>query len=72
MLKLTFVEMEVSKFGQFISVLSSVFPILLLLNISPSSSNYREVHLLDLKYQAKYDEINQKRAQVMCMIVLGP
>ena len=64
MLKLTFVEMEVSKFGQFISVLSSVFPILLLLNIPPSSSNYR--------YQAKYDEINQKRAQVMCMIVLGP
>ena len=26
---------------------------------------YREVHLLDLKFQAKYDEINKKRDQVI-------
>ena len=29
---------------------------------------YREVHLLDLKYQSKYDEINKKRDQVICII----
>jgi hypothetical protein len=26
---------------------------------------YREVHVLDLKYQAKYDEINRKRTAVI-------
>ena len=33
---------------------------------------YREVHLLDLKYQSKYDEINRKRTQVICVVLLGP
>ena len=32
---------------------------------------YREVHLLDLKYQSKYDEINRKRTQVIC-VMFGP
>jgi len=33
--------------------------------IKAETEYYREVHQLDLKYQAKYDEINKKREQVV-------
>jgi len=36
--------------------------------IKAEADYYREVHLLDLKYQSKYDEINKKREQVTCII----
>jgi hypothetical protein len=33
--------------------------------IQAEADYYREVHLLDLEYQAKYDEINKKRSTVV-------
>jgi hypothetical protein len=33
--------------------------------IQAEADYYREVHVLDLKYQTKYDEINKKRSTVV-------
>jgi len=33
--------------------------------VKAETEYYREVHLLDVKYQTKYDEINQRRAKVI-------
>ena len=52
-----------------IEICSTKWKLIALVHLSQAEADYyREVHLLDLKYQSKYDEINKKRDQVTCII----